>query len=145
MTLSKRNSGTGAFLYISRNFEEDLFCRTCANVCLSEMMQRKLYSQNLFTGKLPVMASFLVQLQTYVGLQFYQKGLYHRCISAKIVKFYRASFLSNTVWRLLLIYCSIFDVSFGLSMIYQFSHSQLSRTFRSSYSQAIHSVCCKNI
>ena len=47
----------------------------------------------------------------------------------KIAEFYRTLF-HRTVARLLLISCNDFKVSLALSVINQFSHSQLSRTFR---------------
>ena len=72
--------------------------------------------------KTPVMASFLVQLQT-CGLSFSKKGLHHRCFSMKIGKFYRTSILQINAGRLLLISCDIFNGLLALSVIYQFSHS----------------------
>ena len=67
------------------------------------------------------MASFLVQLQT-CGLTVFQKGLYHRRFSIKILSFKEHIFTEQSA-RLLLIFCGIFDLSLALSVINQFSQS----------------------
>ena len=47
----EKNSGKGVFPVSFPKSLKDLPCRTCPNGCLSEMNQKNLYSQNLFTGK----------------------------------------------------------------------------------------------
>ena len=97
-----------------------------------QMLEWKEPNKIVFTKamhrKAPVMASFLGQLQTG-GLTVFPKRT-PGCFSMKTAEFYRTSFLQNTAARLLLISCNDFNVSLALSVINQFSHSQLSRTFR---------------
>ena len=57
-------------------------------------------SQNL-QGNTYARASFLIKFQV-LGLQLYQKRLWHRCFPVNFVKFLRIPFLQNTSGRLLL-------------------------------------------
>ena len=77
---------------------------------------KKLYSENLLTGKHRWWRPFQCSCR-HVGLQFFQKGLPHKCFSRKFVKFYRTSFLQNNAARLLLVSYSIFNVSLALPVI----------------------------
>ena len=88
----------------------NLFYRTCPNGCLGKMNQNR---------KTPVVAGFLVQLQTCVLTNHPKRG---SIFSMKIGKFYRTSILQNNASRLLLISCDIFNL-LASSVINQFSHS----------------------
>ena len=90
---------------------------------------KKLYSQNLFTRKTGEGVLFSA-VEDKWAYNFSKKGLHHRCFSMKIGKFYRTSALQNNALRLLLISCDIFNALLALSVINQFSHSQLLRIFR---------------
>ena len=112
------------------------FSKLLRRLTLKDMSERMLERNEpkkiVFTKaihrKVAVMASFLGQLQTGGLTVFPKRTLW--CFSMKIAEFYRTSFLQNTAARLLLISCNDFNVSLALSVINQFSHSQLSRTFR---------------
>ena len=108
----------GVFLYVFRNFYENLFCRTCPNRCLSEMNQKTVFTKSI-NSKI-VIFSAVADMWAY---SFSKKGLHHRFFSMKIGKFNRASILQNDSARLLLISGDIFNVLLALSVINQFSQN----------------------
>ena len=108
----------GVFLYVFRNFYENLFCRTCPNRCLSEMNQKTVFTKSI-NSKI-VIFSAVADMWAY---SFSKKGLHHRFFSMKIGKFNRTSILQNDSARLLLISGDIFSVLLALSVINQFTQN----------------------
>ena len=83
---------------------------------------KKMFSQNLFTGKHRWWRPFNAIVDIWV-YSFSKKWLHHRFFSTKIRKFYRTSILQNNAAWLLLISCDIFNVLLALPVINQFSHN----------------------
>ena len=104
----KKNSGTGVFLYVFRNFTKTYF------VEMSEMNQKncihKIYSHGIPGDG--ILFSEVADIRAY---SFFEKGLHPRCFSIKIEKFYKTSILHNNAARLLLISCDIFNVLLGIN------------------------------
>ena len=98
-----RECGKDNSLWILRNFQEYLFCRTSVNAYLRKMKQWNNLLKNIFTENhrwwCPLKYSCRIEGLQHGCLQFYLKGTQSQILSRKTcVKFCRASVLHNTTY-----------------------------------------------
>ena len=106
-----RESGKGDCLWILRNFQEYLFCRTSSNAYLREIKQLKNFLTNIFTENhwwwCPLKYSCRIEGLEHGCLQFYLKRTQSQILSCKTCEVLQSfSFtqhyllLSNCFWYL---------------------------------------------
>ena len=123
----RKNFGTLFSYKLSEIFKKNYFVEHVRKNAWVKSTKKIVFAKAIH-GKTLVMASFLVQLQT-CRLTVFPKRTPSQMLFYKNCEVYRISFLQNTVVQLLLISCETFNESLALSVINQFSHSWLSRTF----------------
>ena len=92
---SKRDPGTGVFLWILRNFLEHLFYRTSPGDC---------FCISFYLRKHPLTTANAAVRRCYSDLKacnFIEKRLQHRCFPVNTAKFLRTAFFIEHLWWLL--------------------------------------------
>ena len=90
---SKRDPGTGVFLWILWNLEEHLFLQNTSAGCFKFFKIDVLINFPIFTRKYMCWSPFLIQLEAWRPATLIKKRPQHYCFPVNITKFLRIAIL----------------------------------------------------